>query len=104
METHCRTTHTKDNNSRRIGAKYQKRKLKITTDKEITISVTSVDESRLKDVVKIAVLEVFEERRDWLADLLSEVVLDIGLGYAIQEGEQTPTVSRAEVFQALKAG
>jgi len=49
-------------------------------------------------------LEVFEERRDWLADLLSEALLDIGLGYAIQEGEQTPTVSREEVFQVLEAG
>lgn len=67
------------------------------------MSLTPVDETKLKDVVKIAVLEVFEERRDWLADLLSDALLDIGLGYAIQEGERTPTVSREEVFQALDA-
>jgi len=63
------------------------------------MKTTTVDEARLKDVVKTAVLEAFEERRDWLADLLSEALLDLGLGYAIQEGEQTPTVSREEVFQ-----
>ncbi|MBL7183821.1 MAG: hypothetical protein ISS50_05160 [Anaerolineae bacterium] len=60
------------------------------------MNITTVDEARLKDVVKTALLEVFEERRDWLSDLLSEALLDIGLGYAIQEGEQTPTVSREE--------
>jgi hypothetical protein len=68
------------------------------------MNITAVDEARLKDVVKTAVLEVFEERRDWLADLLSEALLDVGLGYAIQEGEQTPTVSREEVFQVLEKG
>lgn len=67
------------------------------------MSLTPVEETKLKDVVKSAVLEVFEERRDWLADLLSDALLDIGLGYAIQEGERTPTVSREEVFQALDA-
>lgn len=68
------------------------------------MNTTTVDEIRLKDVVKTAFLEVFEERRDWLADLLSETLLDIGLGYAIQEGEQTPTISRDEVLKTLEAG
>jgi hypothetical protein len=68
------------------------------------MSVATVDEVKLKEVVKTAVLEVFEERRDWLADLLGEALVDIGLGYAIQAGEQTPKVSREEVFQILEAG
>lgn len=68
------------------------------------MNVATVDEDRLKDVVKTAIIEVFEERRDWLADLLSEALLDIGLGYAIQEGERTPTVRRDEVFTVLEDG
>ena len=68
------------------------------------MSVTAVDEVKLKEVVKTAIVEVFEERRDWLADLLGEALADIGLGYAIQAGEKTPTVSREEVFQVLEAG
>jgi len=63
------------------------------------MSVATVDEVKLKEVVKTVVLEVFEERRDWLADLLGEALTDIGLGYAIQAGEQTPKVSRDEVLQ-----
>ena len=50
------------------------------------MSVATVDEVKLKEVVKTAVLEVFEERRDWLADMLGEALVDIGLGYAIQAG------------------
>jgi len=68
------------------------------------MSVTTIDDAKLKGVVKAAVLEVFEEKRDWLADLLGDALLDVGLGYAIQEGEQTPTVSRDEVFQVLGSG
>jgi len=45
--------------------------------KEITMNTTAVDEARLKDVVKTAILEVFEERRDWLADLLTEALLEL---------------------------
>lgn len=66
------------------------------------MNTITVDEARLKDVVRTAVLEVFEEKRDWLADLLGEVLLDIGLGYAIQEGEQTPAIDRREVFKMLE--
>jgi len=41
------------------------------------MNTTAVDEARLKDVVKTAILEVFEERRDWLADLLTEALLEL---------------------------
>lgn len=68
------------------------------------MAITSVDETMLKGMIKAALWEVLEERRDWLADLLGEVFADIGLGYAIQEGEQTPLISREEVFRTLEVG
>ncbi len=68
------------------------------------MNVATLDKDQLKDVVKTALLEVFEERRDWLADLLGDALTDIGFGYAIQAGEQTPLVSRDQVFQILEAG
>jgi len=71
---------------------------------EVVMNVVTIDEVKLKSVVKIALMEVLEERRDWLADLLGEALLDIGFGYAIQEGELTPIVSRGEVFKILEAG
>ena len=66
------------------------------------MNVATMDEVRLKDVVKVAILEAFEERREWLTNLVSEAVSDIALGYAIQVGERTPLVSREEVFKTLE--
>ncbi|HZQ07029.1 MAG TPA: hypothetical protein VFD70_10655 [Anaerolineae bacterium] len=65
------------------------------------MNIPNIDEAKLREVVKEAVLEVLDERRDWLAELLGETLLDTGLGYAIQEGEQTPNVTRKEVFELL---
>jgi hypothetical protein len=67
------------------------------------MSVMTLEEVRLKDLMKVALVEVFEERQEWLSGLMSDALTDIALGYAIQEGERTPLVSREEVFKALEA-
>ena len=54
-----------------------------------------------KDLVKQAVLELFQERKDLLYDVLAEVIEDVALANAIREGESTETVSRAEIFRVL---
>jgi ribosomal protein L12E/L44/L45/RPP1/RPP2 len=64
----------------------------------------SISESQLKDVLKAALIEVLEERSDLLRDVLAEVMEDVALGRAIQEGETSGAVSRDEVFRALEAG
>jgi hypothetical protein len=65
------------------------------------LSVT-LDERQIKDLFKQAVLELFQERRDLLYDLLAEVIEDLALANAIKEGESTETVSRAKVFRILE--
>ena len=42
-----------------------------------------------------------EERRDLVHDLLLEVMEDIALVRAIQEGENSEIVEREEIFQIL---
>jgi len=64
----------------------------------------SVDEGKLKDLFKTAIMEVLEERKDLVRDLLEEALEDIGLVRAIEAGEQTGTVSRDEVFKVLEGG
>jgi hypothetical protein len=49
-------------------------------------------------------LEVLEERKDLMRDLLEEALEDIVLVRAIEAGEQTETVSRDEVFKVLEGG
>ena len=61
----------------------------------------SLDEGRVKEVLKQAVLEVLEERRDLIYDVLAEVMEDFALARAIQEGESSELVTREEVLQTL---
>ena len=66
------------------------------------MSAITIDDDQLKALLKQALLELFEERSEILHDVLAEVVEEIGLAKAIQEGEASPTVDKAEVFEVLE--
>jgi len=65
------------------------------------MSHVSLEEERIKELFKQAMLELFQERKDILYDLFAEVLEDMALVNAIRAGESTGTVSREEVFQVL---
>ncbi len=65
------------------------------------MNVATMDEQTLKAILKAAIVEVLEERRDLVRDIVDEALEDAGLVAAIAEGEQTPIVSREDVFTAL---
>ena len=67
------------------------------------MKTAAIDARMLKQTVKTAIVEVLEERKDMMADLLEEALLDIGLTRAVREGEHTATVSRKEVFAILES-
>ncbi len=71
---------------------------------EDNISNISIDEGKLKDLLKTAIMEVLEECKNLIRDLLDEVLEDIALVRAIEVWEQTGTVSRDEVFKMLEGG
>jgi hypothetical protein len=60
------------------------------------------NETKIKEVFKIAVMEALEERKDLFGKLFREISEDIALAKAIEEGEKTPKVSREEIFKALE--
>ena len=62
----------------------------------------SLDEGRIKELMKQAVLEVLKERRDLIYDVFAEVIEDLALANAIKEGESTESVTREEVFKTLE--
>ena len=66
------------------------------------MSTISVEEVHLKDLVKEAILELMQERRDELEEVLAEAIQDLALARAIAEGEATETVSKAEILQVLE--
>ena len=63
---------------------------------------TSIDEAKLKDLLKSALAEVLEERREFVKEIIEEAMEDIALARAIDEGVATDTVSRQEVFAILE--
>jgi hypothetical protein len=66
------------------------------------MSTISVEELYLKDLLKQAILELVQERRDLLQDILVEALEDLALARAIEEGESTEVVSKVEVLQILE--
>jgi hypothetical protein len=61
----------------------------------------SIDETKLKDLPKSAVAEVLDERREFVKEIIEEAMEDVALARAIDEGVNTDTVSRQEVFTIL---
>lgn len=64
---------------------------------------TTLSETDIKELLKQAVAEVLQEQRDFLYEVFLEALEDIALMQAIQQGENTATVSRTVVFRALKS-
>ena len=66
------------------------------------MSTTVIDEAKLKEALKAALIEILEERKDLVREILEEALEDIALARAIEEGEQSELVTRDEVFNALE--
>ena len=64
--------------------------------------VQITDEAKLKKLLKAAVVEILEERRDLVRDAFAEAVEDLGMIQAIKEGSRSAPVSRDEVFHILR--
>ncbi len=61
-----------------------------------------LEDEKLKALLKAALLEVLEERKDLLRDVIEETMEDIALARAIEAGQRTQEVSRSEVFSLLE--
>ncbi len=60
------------------------------------------DDEKLKDLVKSALVEVLEERKDLVRDIVEEAMEDLALARAIEQGLDSESVSRDEVFAVLE--
>ena len=63
---------------------------------------TSIDEAKLKEMLKAAVAEVYEERREFVKEIIEEAIEDIALARAMDEGVSTEMVDRGAVFKILE--
>ena len=64
---------------------------------------TGISRETLKQVMKEALSETLREQRDLLRDVFLEVIEDIALVEAIEEGRKTEKVSRERIFDVLES-
>ncbi len=62
---------------------------------------TEINENILKQAVKSAILEMLDEKRSIFQDIIVEALEDIALSHAIDEGRDSETTSRQEIFNIL---
>ena len=62
-----------------------------------------IQEKKLRRLLKVALKEAIHEERDLFYDLLSEIVEDIGLSRAIDEGRRLRKVPKEKIYKILKA-
>lgn len=63
---------------------------------------SSINQEQLKKIIKIALVEVLEERQDLLHDAIEDALEDVAFARAIEEGENTELVQREEVFKLFE--
>ncbi len=66
------------------------------------MATATIDEEKLKDLLKSALVEVLEENRELVQDIVEEAMEDIGLMRTIEQGLSSDPVSRDEVFAILE--
>lgn len=62
---------------------------------------TSLDDSRLKALLKETILELLSEHREEFSLLLLEVLDDLALSRAIREGEASGEADRQEILEIM---
>jgi hypothetical protein len=65
------------------------------------VEAQGISKSELKELMKEALISVLTERNDLLEDAVSEAILDMKLGLAIEEGDTGDYVSESEIFSKL---
>jgi hypothetical protein len=65
------------------------------------MELKGISKIELKNMMKEAMISVLSERKDLLEDAVSEAILDMKLGLAIEEGDTGEYVPESEVLSKL---
>jgi hypothetical protein len=61
-----------------------------------------ISEKELKELIKEAIISTLTERSDLLENAVSEAILDMKLGLAIEEGDTGEYADEKEILSQLK--
>ncbi|WP_291323183.1 hypothetical protein [Desulfonatronospira sp.] len=67
------------------------------------MEIKDISRNDLREIIKEAVAEVLTERKDLLEEAVSEAILDMKLGLAMEEADTGEYVSEESVLARLKA-
>jgi hypothetical protein len=62
------------------------------------MATATIEEGKLKDLIKNALIEVLESRRDLVQDAVEEAMEDFAFSRAIDEGLKSKKVKREKIF------
>ena len=65
------------------------------------MELEGISKSELRHMIKEAMISVLAERKDLLQEAVSEAILDMKLGLAIEEGDSGEYVPESEVLSKL---
>lgn len=65
------------------------------------MELQGISKSELRDMIREALISVLVERKDLLEEAVSEAILDMKLGMAIEEGDTGEYVPESEVLSKL---
>jgi hypothetical protein len=66
------------------------------------MATATIDDKKLKNLMKSAVAEALEEQRALVQDIVEDAFEDIALARAIEQGLRSKTVSRAAVDKIIE--
>jgi len=72
-----------------------------STHEEDKMETQGISKTELKQLMKEAMISVLTERKDLLEDAVSEAILDMKLGLAMEEGDRGEYVPESEVLSKL---
>jgi len=61
----------------------------------------TLDDGKLKELFKEALAEVLQERKDRFQGVFTEVIEEVALSKAIEEGAMSELVTKEEILKAL---
>ncbi len=66
------------------------------------MSTMTIDDGKLKELIKTALVEVLETRRDLVQEIIEDAMEDFAFARAMKKGMQSEICSREEVFAILE--
>lgn len=66
------------------------------------MSTVFENDEQIKEAFKSAIVEVLQERKDLIREIIDEIIEDAAFSRAIDEGIASPKVTREQVFEVLE--